>query len=74
MSNMLLDLVGRRCLIKNADEEYLTGSGDITCHVLAADDEWIKLCYIDGVGNRVTRLERTENLECVLIFEDYAMQ
>ena len=70
MANMLLDLVGQRCLIKNENEEYLTGDAHVACHVLAADDEWIKIAYIDGTGNRVTRMERIETLDSVVIFDE----
>ena len=70
MSNMLLDLVGQRCLIKNDSEEYLTGDARVACHVLAADDEWIKIAYIDGAGNRVTRMERIETIDSVVIFDE----
>ena len=67
---MLLDLVGQRCVIKNDCEEYLTGDPRIACHVVAADDEWIKIVYIDGAGQRVTRMERIETLDSVVIFDE----
>ena len=69
MSRMLTDLVGQRCIIKNDEEEYLTGNPDSTCHVLAMDDEWIKIAYVDEDGNRVARLERIETLCSVLIYD-----
>lgn len=69
MSRMLTDLVGQRCIIKNDVEDYLTGNPDITCHVLAADDEWIKIAYVDEDGNRVARLERIETLSSVIIYD-----
>ncbi|MBE6691276.1 MAG: hypothetical protein E7590_08385 [Ruminococcaceae bacterium] len=70
MSDMLLDLVGQRCSIKTEDEEYLTGSPEICCHVVAADDEWIKITYVDATGNRVARMERIEIIGSVLIYGD----
>ena len=70
MSGMLLDLVGQRCSIKNDEEEYLTGSADISCHVLAADEEWIKIAFVDASGNRVARLERIETIGSILIYGD----
>ena len=70
MTNMLTELIGQRCVIKNENEEYLTGNPNVTCHVLAADDEWIKIAYIDGSGNRVTRMERVETLDSVIIYGD----
>ena len=70
MSGMMMDLVGQRCSIKNENAEYLTGHPDVTCHVLAADDEWIKIAYRDGKGGRVCRLERIESIRSVLIYND----
>ena len=69
MSRMLTDLVGQRCIIKNDVEEYLTGNADITCHVLATDDEWIKVAFVDEDGNRVARLERIDTLSSVIIYD-----
>ena len=71
MSKMLLDLVGQRCSIKNDEDEFLTGNAEITCHVLAADDEWIKIAYVDESGTRISRLERVETLGSVIIYDDY---
>ena len=70
MSGMLLELIGRRCSIKNDSEEYLTGSAEISCHVVAADDEWIKITFVDALGNRVARMERVETIDSVLIYAD----
>ena len=71
MSGMIMDLVGQRCSIKNENEEYLTGHPDVTCHVLAADDEWIKIAFIDENGNRVIRMERIETLDSIVILGDH---
>ena len=71
MSGMMMDLVGQRCSIKNENEEYLTGHPDVTCHVLAADDEWIKIAYIDENGGRVIRMERIETLDSIMIFTEH---
>jgi len=73
MSNLLMDLVGRRCLIKNDEEEFLTGDPEITCHVVAADNEWIKVSFVDEEGNRISRLERLETIDSVIIYEDCLM-
>ena len=70
MSGMMMDLVGQRCSIRNDSGEHLTGHPDVTCHVLGADDEWIKVAYIDEEGKRVIRLERIETIESVLILSD----
>jgi hypothetical protein len=70
MSQMLMDLVGKCCVIQSEDEEYFTGSAEITCRVLAVDSEWIKLVYPDGRGGRICRLERVENVRSVLVYND----
>ena len=67
MSAILSEHVGQRCIIKNEEEEYLTGHADVTCHVLAMDDEWIKIAYVDEAGNRVSKLERVDTIDSVLI-------
>lgn len=70
MSQMLMDLVGKCCVIQNEDEEYLTGSAEITCRVMAADGEWIKIAYADGKGGRLCRLERIDSIRSVLVYND----
>ena len=70
MSSMLLELVGRRCDIQTDDGEYLTGHPGISCRVVAADEEWIKVAYVDEDGNRISRLARLETLESVVIYDD----
>ena len=70
MSGMLMELVGHRCSIVNDMDDYLTGSEEIACHVLAVDEEWIKIAYVDGNGNHMTRLERIETVDSVLIYDE----
>ena len=71
MSDMLMELVGQRCSIVNDAAAYLTGSADITCRVVDADDEWIKVSYVDLEGRHVTRLERIDTVDSVLIFDEH---
>lgn len=68
MSDMLLDLTGHCCSVMNEDGEYLTGSADIVCQVLAVDEDWIKISYQDKVGRRVVKMERVEYIDRVEIF------
>ena len=70
MSGMLMELVGHRCSIVNDMDDYLTGSEEIACHVLAVDEEWIKIAYVDGNGDHMTRLERIETVDSVLIYDE----
>ncbi|MBQ9803079.1 MAG: hypothetical protein IJW51_08445 [Clostridia bacterium] len=69
MSDMLLSLKGCCCSIRNEDAEYLTGSPDIVCEVLDIDDEWIKIYYTDKTGRRVIKVERTESIWGVKVFQ-----
>jgi len=69
MSDMLKSLKGCCCSIKNEEEEYLTGSPDIVCEVLDIDDEWIKIYYTDKTGQRIVKVERTESIWGVKIFQ-----
>ena len=68
MSEMLKDLVGERCYILGEDGEYLTGSPEIACEVLDIDGEWIKISYLDEMGNRLMRVSRIETVENVWAF------
>lgn len=70
MSSILLELVGKRCDVMTEDGEYLSGHPGISCRVLAADDEWIKVAFVDEDGNRIARLARIETLESVTIYDD----
>ena len=70
MSSILLDLVGKRCDLMTDDGEYLTGHPGISCRVLAADEEWIKVAFVDENGNRIARLARIESLERVTVYEE----
>lgn len=69
MSEMLLGLKGCCCSIRNEETEYLTGSPDIVCEVLDIDDEWIKIYYTDKTGRRVIKVERTESISGVQVFQ-----
>ena len=68
MSNVLTELQGCCCSIKNENEEYLTGSADIVCEVLSVDEEWIKIIYTDKTGRRIVKVERTDTILSVKIF------
>ncbi len=70
MSRMLMELVGKRCVITDDAEEYLTGDANITCRVLAVDEEWLKVAYRDAMGNHVCRMTRVENISGVLSYEN----
>ena len=70
MSSMLAELVGRKCLVKTEDEEYLSGDPDQPCRVTGADGEWIRVSFADGEGGRLSRMVRVDALTDILIFEE----
>lgn len=70
MASMLTELVGRKCLLKTEDEEYLAGDPDLPCRVTGADAEWIRVSFSDGNGGRLSRMVRVETLIDILIFEE----
>ena len=67
MSSMLTDLVGRKCLLKTEDEEYLSGDPDLPCRVTGADGEWIRVSFSNGEGGRLSRMVRVDALTDILI-------
>ena len=70
MSSMLMELVGRKCLLKTEDEEYLAGDPDLPCRVTGADEEWIRVSFSDEDGGHLSRMVRVETLSDILIFEE----
>ena len=70
MSSILADLIGRKCIVKTEDEEYLTGSPDVPCRITGTDGEWIKVTFVDPVGGRISRLSRVDYLVDITVFEE----
>jgi hypothetical protein len=70
MSYLLSDLVGHKCLVRTEDDEYLSGSPELPCRVTGADEEWLRVSFVDGAGERMSRMARIEDLCDILIFEE----
>ena len=70
MSSILADLIGRKCIVKTEDEEYLTGSPDVPCRITGTDGEWIQVTFVDPVGGRMSRLSRVDYLVDITVFEE----
>ena len=70
MSYLLSDLVGHKCLVRTDDDEYLSGSPDLPCRVTGADEEWLRVSFVDGTGERMSRMARIDDLCDILIFEE----
>ena len=69
MSKLICDLVQKECKIKTEDALQLVGNTELVCHVLDADDEWIKVSFMDKKKKQVTKLLRIENISEVEIIE-----
>lgn len=63
MSKLINELIGKECKIKSDDAFALVGSDEVVCSVLDADDEWIKIQFIDKKKNTITKLLRIENID-----------
>lgn len=70
MSKVIEELVGKDCKIKTENALQLVGSEELLCHVLDADDEWIKVSYVDKKKNQITKLLRIEYIEEVEEIEE----
>lgn len=70
MSYLLSDLVGHKCLVRTEDDEYLSGSPDLPCRVTGADDEWLRVSFVDESGGRMSRMARIDDVCDILIFEE----
>lgn len=41
------------------------GSTELSCKIIDADDEWIKICYTEKKDKQVVKLMRIENIESI---------
>ena len=74
MSKLISELVQKDCKIKTEDALQLVGSTELLCHVLDADDEWIKVSFADRKKNQITTLLRIENISEVEIIKSAIQQ
>lgn len=68
MSKLMNELVGKSCKIKIADALGLSGSKEIRCMVLDADDEWIKFTYEDKKNITKTKILRIDSIENIELY------
>ena len=59
MSKLINDLVGKQCIFSFA------GKTELSCKIIDADDEWIKICYTEKKDKQVVKLMRIENIESI---------
>lgn len=68
MSNIITSLIGKECKIRTEEALLFGGNVEVNFSVLDADDEWIKLSYIDkkdGKKIRVIRIDSISNIELI---------
>lgn len=70
MSKLINELMHKNCKIKTENALQLVGSSELTCRVLDADDEWIKVCFNDKKNNEIVKLLRIEDIEEVELVGD----
>lgn len=63
MSKLINELVNKECKIKSDDLLGLVGSQELACLVLDADDEWIKVQFVDKKKNNIIKLLMIENID-----------
>lgn len=69
MSKLISELVGSKCILKTADGLEFTGSSDVKCEVLSADDEWIKISYVNKKKEQKTKIIRIDGIESIELAE-----
>lgn len=70
MSKLISELVNKECILNSDDALQLLGTTELKCFVLDADDEWIKVRFIDRKKDQVTKLLRIENISGVEVAEE----
>ena len=69
MSKLISGLVDRECRIKSDAALNLVGATELTCQVLDADDEWIKIRFTGKKKNQITKILRIECIEEIEVIE-----
>ena len=65
MSTLINILVGKQCIIWSDSIFSFAGKTELSCKIIAADDEWIKICYTEKKGKQVVKLTRIENIDAI---------
>ena len=68
MSKLINDLVGKQCIIRSEFIFGFAGKTELSCKIIDADDEWIKICYTEKKDKQVVKLMRIENIESICFF------
>ena len=65
MSKLINDLVGKQCIIRSEFIFSFAGKTELSCKIIDADDEWIKICYTKKKDKQVVKLMRIENIDSI---------
>lgn len=52
MSKLINSLVGKQCIIRSDSFLGFAGKTEVSCKIVDADDEWIRICYTEKKTNR----------------------
>lgn len=65
MSLIIQGLVGEECIIESNSAAFI-GMSKVECKVLEADEEWIKISFLDkkkGLCTKIFRIDEIDNIE-----------
>ena len=57
--------IGEQCIIRSEFIFSFAGKTELSCKIIDADDEWIKICYTEKKDKQVVKLMRIENIESI---------
>ena len=58
-------IIAATLLFGVAGKSKAFGNTDLSCKIIDADDEWIKICYTEKKDKQVVKLMRIENIESI---------
>lgn len=65
MSKLINSLVGKQCIIRSDSFFGFAGKTEVSCKIVDADDEWIRICYTEKKDKQVVKLLRIENIDVI---------
>ena len=65
MSKLINSLVGKQCIIRSDSFLGFAGKTEVSCKIVDADDEWIRICYTEKKDKQVVKLLRIENIDAI---------
>lgn len=65
MSKLINSLVGKQCIIRSDSFLGFAGKTEVSCKIVDADDEWLRICYTEKKDKQVVKLLRIENIDAI---------